>query len=262
MKRIEITPGQKFNMLTILEELPIGPNGRVFKCRCDCGIVKSVGLAQFVRSLTKSCGCHRMKMRTKHGMWESREYSTWENMIQRCNNPKSRKYYLYGGRGITVCDRWLKSFKDFYEDMGSRPENTTLDRIDGEKGYYKDNCKWSNPREQLVNVRFFHQSVRYQEETLSVEAWINKLAIDRELFKSRILRGLGFKESLFNTFDIIALNVSTKQPCIYNLDHFLNITKFNKDKIIELLDTDHKTPYNGYIVRYLTGFSNWPELFS
>lgn len=258
MKRIEIAIGQKFNMLTVLEELPLGSNGRLLKCKCDCGTIKAVGLAQLVRSLTKSCGCYKRGLITKHGLWASREYSTWENMIQRCTNEKSRKYHLYGGRGITVCKRWLDSFQDFYADMGSRPQNTTLDRIDGEKGYYKENCKWSNPREQLANVRYFHQTVKYGDELRTVEDWLKILKIDRESFKARIVRGLAFKESLFNTFDIITLCVSSKETTVYRLQDFLSLTKFNEITIVQLLDNDHVEPYNGLILRYLTGFNGWP----
>lgn len=261
MKRLDVKPGQRFYMLTIVEELPIGKNGRMFLCQCDCGNVKPISLVTFTRkeNITKSCGCHRMNLRTKHGMWESREYSTWENMIQRCLNPKSNKYYLYGGRGITVCERWLKSFQAFYEDMGSRPDNTSLDRIEGDKGYYKENCKWSNPREQLVNVRYFSANVTYSGITMSVEEWIKYLKIDREIFKTRVLRGLGFKDSLFNTFDIIVLDTSTNTQTLHTFDKFVVITKFDKDKLLELIDSDHNELYHGYLIRYLTGFTSWPE---
>lgn len=259
MKRIEIAVGQKFNMLTVLEELPLGDNGRVLNCQCECGNIKPVLLPHLIRSLIKSCGCHRRKTSTKHGMWESREYSSWENMIQRCTNPKARKYYLYGGRGITVCDRWRKSFSAFYEDIGPRPENTTLDRIDSDKGYYKENCKWSNPREQLVNVRYFHQLVKYDGIVKPVEEWIKDLEINRDNFKSRILRGLGFKNALFGDVDIISLNIDTKQQVVYDLPQFLVITCFEKEKVLELLDSDHEEPYCGYLVRYLIGFKSWPE---
>ncbi len=257
-KRREIAIGQRFNKLTVLEELPVSSNGRVLKCRCDCGNIKQILMMHLVRSKIKSCGCHRTMTSTKHGMWESREYSSWENMVQRCTNPKSRKYHLYGGRGITVCDRWIKSFKVFYEDMGPRPANTTLDRIDSDKGYYKENCKWSNPREQLVNVRFFHQLIKHNGVVKTIEEWLIELNVDRNIFKSRVLRGLGFKEALLGNPDIITLNLSNKQQIVYHLSEFLGTTGFEKAKILELLDCDHREPYSGYLVRYLTGFMGWP----
>lgn len=258
MKKIEIMIGQKFNMLTVIEELPIGPNGRVLKCECECGIIKEVLLPHLIRSLIKSCGCYRKKIRTKHGMWRSREYSTWENMLQRCTNPKAKKYHLYGGRNITVCDRWSSSFQSFYEDMGPRPINTTLDRIDSNKGYFKENCKWSNPREQLVNVRSFQQLIKLNDIVKTTEEWLRDLHVDRDVFKSRVLRGLGFKEALLCDVDIIVLDVVSKQQSVYTLHGFLTTTKFRKEVIIDLIDSDHKNPYFGYLIRYLIGFKEWP----
>ncbi len=82
----------------------------------------------------------------------SPEYQSWNCMIQRCTNPKRTYYHYYGGRGITVCDRW-KVFTNFLEDMGARPVGTSLDRIDPNKGYYKENCRWATPTEQASNRR-------------------------------------------------------------------------------------------------------------
>lgn len=80
-------------------------------------------------------------------------YSSWTMMRQRCNNPKTRGYERYGGRGITVCDRWANSFENFLEDMGERPKGKTLDRIDSNKNYCKENCQWSTPKEQASHRR-------------------------------------------------------------------------------------------------------------
>jgi len=257
MKPLHITIGQKFNMLTVLKELPIAKNGRTFSCQCDCGNVKEVLMSHLIRSKIKSCGCYRVMISTKHGMNGSREYSTWENMIQRCGNPKARKYYLYGERGITVCNEWLKSFQAFYNDMGPRPHNTSIDRIDSDKGYYKENCKWSTPREQFANTKLFKQQVNHDDIVKPVHEWLNDLSINNDIFKSRILRGFGLKEALFCDIDIFVLNVTTKQQSLYNLSKFLNDTRFEKEKVLELLDCDHKDPYHDYLLRYLKGFNGW-----
>lgn len=79
-------------------------------------------------------------------------YNSWRAMRGRCDDPNNERYCDYGGRGITYCDRW-KEFSNFLEDMGERPKGKTLDRIDSEKNYYKENCKWSSPLEQRLNQR-------------------------------------------------------------------------------------------------------------
>jgi len=84
---------------------------------------------------------------------KTRLYNSWQNMKSRCNNPNNPKYSYYGGRGISVCKEWMKSFKAFKEDMGERPEGMTLDRIDNDKNYEPSNCKWSTWSEQMKNRR-------------------------------------------------------------------------------------------------------------
>lgn len=124
---------------------------------CDCGIKKVVNSKNVERGLTKSCGCIRKKKFieriTKHGMTETRIYECWTNMKTRCLNKNCKEFKYYGARGIKICERWLNSFENFFEDMGNMPKNKTLDRRDNDKNYEPDNCKWSTMKEQCKNRR-------------------------------------------------------------------------------------------------------------
>lgn len=89
----------------------------------------------------------------KHGLSDIKEYNAWRQMKSRCNNENHKRFKDYGGRGIKVCLEWSESFEKFYEDMGECPEGFSLDRIENDKNYSKENCKWSTPKEQSSNRR-------------------------------------------------------------------------------------------------------------
>ena len=93
-----------------------------------------------------------MRFKSTHGMHGTSTWMSWMSMIQRCTNPNAADYPHYGGRGITVCDRW-RQFANFFDDMGERPAGKTLDRIDNNVGYSSDNCRWATPLEQRHNQR-------------------------------------------------------------------------------------------------------------
>lgn len=135
-------------------------NGRNYwSCKCHCGNVFPTLIASLKRGATKSCGCLMRKAvskaNTTHGNTNHYLYPTYKNMLARCFNEKDPRFKKYGGRGITVCDRWLepdgKGFKNFLEDMGDKPEGCSLDRIDTHSNYSPENCRWVDGSVQSFN---------------------------------------------------------------------------------------------------------------
>lgn len=123
-----------------------------------------------------------------HNMSFHREYGIWGNMIYRCTNKNSHLWDLYGNRGISVCDEWF-SFEKFISDMGLSPsENHSLDRIDVNKGYFKDNCRWATPKEQARNRRN-SMGVYIDGVFMQVDDYCEKYKISKHAIKNRIRRG-------------------------------------------------------------------------
>lgn len=150
MKRSELS-GKTFGKLRVLELSHLRTNRTYWKCVCECGKETIVSANHLQTGNTKSCGC----LTEKHGHYKwhkSPTYYSWNSMIQRCTNPNNEKWHLYGGRGITVCERW-KDFRNFLEDMGERPKGKTIDRRDSNGNYEPNNCRWATPKEQFYNIK-------------------------------------------------------------------------------------------------------------
>lgn len=177
--------GERFGLL-LVEQLSNNKHTDRIKwlCLCSCGKKVSVLSYNLKSGHTRSCGC----LKTKHGYSSPCEktgtYRTWLGIIQRCTNQKHKHYRLYGGRGITVCDRW-KTFDYFLEDIGERPENCQIDRIDNDGGYYKENCRWVTCREQHRN-KSTNRMIKFEGRTQCLTDWAEELGICSSTLRYRL----------------------------------------------------------------------------
>lgn len=163
MNRREINIGEKFNHLTVIEEIQ-NLNNRKFKVQCDCGNITEVFLSNLTRNHTTSCGCVSAKTASirasTHRMTKTSEYKSWQEMKNRCTNTQHKFYDIYGGRGITIYKPWLDSFQNFIEYIGLKPSGRrwSIERIDVDGNYEPGNVVWANSSQQNRNRRKFRNN--------------------------------------------------------------------------------------------------------
>ncbi len=191
---IDIT-GQKFNILTAISFSHLNKfKHHCWLFKCDCGKEKIISKAKVTIGHTKSCGCRKNKDKIRHGYTGTKTYKSWKLMIARCRNLKSNdKYKNYAGRGIGVCDRWRESFVNFLEDMGERPKDKTLDRVNNNGNYEPNNCRWATQREQMNNVRY-NINISFQNKTKTLSEWCRLLRLNYDMAYNRFKRGLSFEK--------------------------------------------------------------------
>lgn len=199
MKRVDCV-GKVFGRLTVVSEtLKLMPSGRQRStyclCRCECGSEKEVHQNELRRGHVKSCGCLIVDVNkersTTHGHSTggrgSRVYAAWNSMRDRCCNSNHRQYQYYGGRGITVCDRWMHSFDNFLSDMGEPIDGLSLDRKDNSKGYCKENCRWATRTEQQRNRRNT-VILEFDGTANSLPYWAEYAGVKVETLRNRIFQ--------------------------------------------------------------------------
>lgn len=195
--------GRKFARLKVLSFSGINQEGRrAWLCECNCGSEAIVSTRDLKLERVRSCGCLGIEIRIKgaikacttHGKSKSRVYRIWQAMRNRCENSNSPAFKDYGGRGITVCDRW-SSFESFFSDMGDPPYGTSIERIDNNKGYSPSNCRWATRIEQGRNRRS-SKLLQYGGEKRTQQEWAEMFGISRERISHRLTLGWSVKDAL------------------------------------------------------------------
>ena len=202
--KLEDLTGKRFGRWTVISKADSTSDWRTrWNCICDCGTKAVVQGGNLRNGKSVSCGCYKKEVTSEisktHGdSYGVRLYRIWMGMRQRCNNPNSVKYPIYGGRGIKVCDDWNQSYPSFKEWALSHgyAEGLTIDRIDNDKGYSPDNCRWISNKEQCNHKRN-NVRITYNGETKGVPEWAKELSINARTVYERKRYGWSDEECLF-----------------------------------------------------------------
>ena len=197
-KRIDLT-GLKFGRLTAIKFCGVNKHKyALWRCKCDCGKEVVVPGRSLRSGNTKSCGCYNKEKSTdrivslnkRHGMTNTRLFKIWSGMHSRCYNEKTNNYHLYGGRGIYICDEWLKDFSSFekWAREDGYKDNLSIDRIDNNGPYSPDNCRWATSKEQCNNRRS-NKTLFAFGESKTLEEWAEIAGISSDTISKRLKSG-------------------------------------------------------------------------
>lgn len=203
-ERKPLLQGQKFERLTVIgldhqEEYHRKDGQKEFsyfyKLKCDCGNIIVREKKNLARGFIKSCGCLAKevssKMLTTHGKTNTQIFNAWQSMKIRCTDKNDVNYHNYGGRGIKVCQEWLDDFMNFYNwsiaNGYKENQKLSIDRIDNNKGYCPENCRWTDVKTQARNRRT-NVNVTYKGKTQCISAWAEELGIEQGLLRNRLTK--------------------------------------------------------------------------
>lgn len=178
MRYVDLT-GHKFGRWTVLRHHPERYGGQTqWLCRCDCGTERLVVRGRLIRGTSTSCGCFRSEFHsdrmTNHGMSKHRLFPTWLGMMGRCYNPDNPAYGKYGGRGITVCERWRDVASFIGDNEHLALPGLTIDRVDNDGHYEPGNCRWATRTQQALN-RSSNVPITYAGRTQTIFEWAREL---------------------------------------------------------------------------------------
>lgn len=193
MRKIEGLVGNTFGRWTVIAETPERKDGSImYLCRCSCGTERAIRGNLLKRGLTFSCGCYRHEVVTKGGNapYKDEFFSSYVNMRQRCENPKSPEYRNYGGRGIKVCDEWRDNYESFREwaKANNYRKGLSIDRIDCNGDYTPENCRWATSKQQARNKRNTLW-VKFRGELMSLADAAELSGIGYDALRSRLRKG-------------------------------------------------------------------------
>ena len=191
--------GESFGRLTAIAIVENRNHVYHWLCICECGSDVVVRTASLVSGNTKSCGCLSLDVSRNrflsHGLSDTREYNAWKSMQARCNSQGNASYSRYGGRGISVCERW-ESLENFILDMGKHPgEGYSIDRIDNDGDYTPENCRWATRKEQTRNMKT-NRMLKLGSETLCVAEWADRIGVYPNLIHNRLQLGWSDEKAL------------------------------------------------------------------
>ncbi len=193
-----VNVGDKIGTFTIIEmtQMRTSDGRRIYVCKCDCGAIKTTSSKNLRHR--KTCG-HGVELHGESATPKrqaTHEYRTWQQMLRRCYTATNKSFPEYGGRGITVCDEWRRSFTEFLRYMGRKPSPVhSIDRIDGTKGYFPGNVRWATPKEQARNMRT-NCFATLDGVTRTYAEWAEAYGISNGLLHNRMRTGWELKEAL------------------------------------------------------------------